>query len=82
MIKDGRHRRNLAYSRGGGACKVDLGIRNFNSRKNRFGKMGKIRLNLFLIHSDFMTLGKEHREFTVPLFLCKWVTQVSLFCVP
>ena len=66
----------------GGGGKSTVGIRNFNLRTSRFRKMGKIPLNQFLIYSDLMALGKEHREFTVPLFLCRWVTHMSLFCVP
>jgi len=29
-----------------------------------------------------MTIDKEHREFTVPLLICKRVTQMSLFSIP
>ena len=29
-----------------------------------------------------MTAGTEQNEFTVPVFLCKRVTEMPLFCVP
>jgi hypothetical protein len=60
---------------GGGESTV--GIRNFNLRRSQVIKMGKIRLNQSLIYNDL-----RHRKFTAPLFLCKWVTQMSLFCLP
>jgi hypothetical protein len=37
--------------------------------------MGNIRLNQSLIYK---TMGKEHREFIVPLFLCNWMVHMPL----
>jgi len=53
-----------------------MGIRNFNLQRSQLRKRGTIRS---LVQ---MTLGKWHREFTVPVFLCQGVTQMPLLCPP
>ena len=77
------HRRNLANNIvyvcvcvWGGST---MGNGNFNLRRSEFRRMGNIRMNQSLIYK---TMGKEHREFTVPIFLCNWMAHMPLFCVP
>jgi hypothetical protein len=63
---------------GGGGSKSTVGIRNFNLRRSQVRKMGKILWNPPLIYND---PRQQYKEFTVPLFLCKWMTYMSLLRV-